>query len=886
MLTPEYYVVRRMSDTKTIPFKIASVSLSQIVYDYAHNFRNFRKAIDLAVLDHADLLATQELSGTAYEADDYHQWNKNNEAAWIFLMAVARYAEEKDPNLVVTVGIPWHYADKSKPASDPEYNINNRPFNAHAIIKGGRVIAISAKSILADGPAEYEARQFNNWPLSKGTIKITLPDGSEVPFGKPIVFLGDGKNYISLTNEICAEGWPGVSDNLIIDTREQMEARHIIALAKECDLSIVLNPSASKPQPLINKERIRTEGLCLTGSRHCSVYVYTNYLGSASGTLAAEGSQIFAQKGRVIHHGRRYSFKDASYSSVVVDVAVALRGQPDVFVSHNFHGHETGKVNGSEADFDKAFSCKTINSEQLTYEEYMRSIALWLRDYLAKPSRQGQGYLVSLSGGKDSAFGAVAVTTMIDLDIKENGIEGFFKRFYCLRYKDEVLKIYAQEGHDAAVRALKRNFLTCLYLPTDNSSSHTLHAAQFLIEGGELPDGTHVKGIGGKFYVAPVQAILEEIMTSSVGLDITQIAQENLESILGERMNALLPDEQVIVARAKLQRTIKDYIDAPLNTHPQLPEYVTSHCYNRMPTWANPADDLNLQNPQARSRLPVPWTVASYEGKMSLTTSNESEAVHSYTTAGGDMHMGGANPIGGMPKHAITQSLAYFEEQGLVGLQPVRSLYWVNNEKPSAELRKVTEGAVEQTDESDLGFSYKQSEFIEQRLIVGRQMPYEVLVQMLDSKIFSDDPAILRDILIGFTKRWESGQFKRIMAPLAPHVGSNVDPHQAVRTTVLGDHFRTGCAHMTLEVIAELSGGPENFKQKFGYSLREAKNAASLNSDFKSALTSAQMHDLLDQKNWQAFEAGNRDVLSYVGPSEITDFSRPRTYLTPSPSGV
>ena len=875
-----------MTDAPLKRIKIASVSLSQIVYDYATNFSNFRQAIDLAVNDHADILATPELSGTAYEADDYHQWNKNNEAVWTFLKAVARYAEEKDPNLVVTVGVPWHYADKSKPANDPEYNINNRPFNTHAIITGGRVVALSAKSILADGPAEYEPRQFNDWPLSKGTIRITLPDGTEVPFGKPTVFFGNGAGRISLTNEICAEGWPGVHDDLTIDMREQAEARHIVALAKEHDLSVVLNPSASKPQPAINKERIRSEGLCKTGSQHCGVYVYTNYLGSASGTYAAEGSQIFAQNGAIIQHGQRYSFKDVSYSSVAVDVPVALRGQPDAIATHDFKDHAALERTGGEANFDKAFASQVLNGEQLVYEEYMRSIALWLRDYLAKPNRQSQGYVVSLSGGKDSAYGAVAVATMIDLDVQENGVAGFFEWFKNLKCKDDVLRINAEQGEAAAVREIKKNLLTCIYLPTENSSSHTLNAARFLIEGGELPDGTKVEGIGGKFYVAPVQAILEEIMTSSVGLDLTRIARENLGSILGDRMHVLLPDEQVSVARTKLLQTIMDYINAPPNSNPQLPDYVSSHCFNRMPTWANPADDLNLQNPQARSRLPLPWTVASYEGKMSLTTSNESEAVHSYTTAGGDMHMGGANPIGGMPKHAITQSLAYFEQHGLVGLNPVRSLYWVNHEKPSAELRKVVEGAVEQTDESDLGFTYQQSQFIEERLIVGRQTPMEVLPQMRQSNIFPQDPAALRDILIGFAKRWESGQFKRIMAPLAPHVGSNVDPHQAVRTTVLGDHFRTGCAHMTLEVIAEVSGGAESFQQKFGLSVSEARQAALMNADFKSALVTWPMQRLLDQRNWQEFESGNREILSYIGPSDQLTPRRDGVRPAPSPAGA
>lgn len=855
-----------MSDASLKRIKIASVSLSQTVYDYATNVPNLQKAIDLAAADKADILATEELSLVGYPADDYHQWNKNNDVVWSYLNFVARYAQQQNPNLVLTVGVPWHYADKSKPAADPEYNINNRPFNVQAIITDGRVVAMSAKSILADGAAEYESRQFVHWLLSKGTIMISLPDGTSIPFGKPVVFLGDKRGYISLANEICAEGWPGIHDDLSINQREQAEARHIAALAKDNDLSVVLNPSASKPQPAINKEKIRSEGLCKTGSQYCGVYVYTNYLGSASGTYAAEGSQIYAQNGQIIHHGQRYSFKDISYSSIAVDVPVAVRGKPDATLAHDFVNHIAGQTKGIEAAFDQTFAKAGISDAQLAYEEYMRSITLWLRDYMAKPNHPSQGYVVSLSGGKDSAYGAVAVSTMVELDVKENGIEGFFKRFHKLKCKADVLKTYGLSGERTAINEIKKNILTCVYLPTENSSAHTLNAARFLIEGGPLPDGTKVEGIGGKFYIAPVQALLDEATVSFTGLDLDKAVKENLSAILKNKYARFTPEERFVLARAKTMKLIRSYINATSATLPRLPDYITRNCINPLPTWANPADDGILQNLQPRVRLPIPWAIANQEGKIALVTSNESEAVHSYTTAGGDMHMGGTNPIGGVPKDTITRTLAYLESKGLIGFEPIRSLYWVNHEKPSAELRKTVEGAAEQTDENDLGFTYEQSKFIEERLIVLRNTPSEVLSEMRANSIFPDLSAS-RDILIGFSKRWESGQFKRIMAPLAPHVGSNVDPHQAVRTTVLGDHFRTGCARMTLEVVAENAGGADAFERKFGLTLADAQFVAGVNRNFKSALIAWPLDKIMDQNNWAEFKVVNAKFLSVLAPS-------------------
>lgn len=757
--------------------KVSAVGLNQTVYDWSGNVDRIFKAIDRAVEDRADILLTEELSLVGYPADDYHQWNKNNEMAWESLTATARYAHKKDPNLVVSVGTPWHHEDKSKLAHEPEYNLHRRPFNTHVLITAGRIVSFSAKSLLADGPAEYESRHFSAWPITKATISITLPDQSQVPFGKPIVHLVDDTCAVSVWHEICADGWPGIRANGDIDHDEQIVARHLFAYAAKNDISVVLAPSASKPEPAIDKEKIRSEGICIPGSRCCGVYVYTNNLGSASGTYAAEGGQIFSQNGRIIHRGQRYSFKNMAYSSAVVDVSFAHRGTVDSRIPHHFTSHTDTIVGGPKT------SDLNIDDEHRAHEEYLRSIALWLRDYLAKQHWAPQGYVVSLSGGKDSAYVALAVSAMIDLDVQENGLIDFFERFHFLKYKDKVLKIYQNAGEIAAIRALKQHLLTCVYLPTENSSEGTLRSAQFLIEGGKLPNGTDVEGIGGTFYVVPVQAMLDEAVAAVAGIDLNATARENVDTILGVGYSGLSAEERVVLARAKLLNQIKATVHGTTDD--------TISCQHCIPTWKNPSDDLTLQNLQARIRVPIPWAIANRESKIALASSNASEAALGYTTAGGDLHMGGANPIGGIPKNIITTSLAYMEHHGLIGLSPVSALYWVNREKPSAELRPIKNG--QQTDEEDIGMSYAQSQLIETALIIGRKTPLETFQYLKKHPLFANDLSALKEKIVRFAQRWATNQFKRVMAPLAPHVGTNVDPHQSVRTTVLGDHFRTGC---------------------------------------------------------------------------------------------
>ncbi len=862
----------------TVPLKIASASLNQTVYDFATNVPNILSAIDKAVADGADVLALEELGLTGYSADDYHQWNKNNDEVWKHIQLIARYAQSKNPNLIISLGTPWHYADKTAHASDAAYNLNNRPYNTQMTISGGKVLAIAAKSILADGPAEYEPRQFRNWPFEKGTVPITLPDGNVVPFGKPIVSFGKDGQRFTLTHEICADGWPGVNDNLTINAREQAQARHIVKQSKTHDLSVVLNPSASKPEPALNKEKIRAEGLCKQGSKYCGAFVYTNYLGSSSGTYAAEGSQIFAQDGKIIHHGKRYHFGDVSYSSAVIDVPLAERGAPDVVAPHEYRTHDALRT-GQEAAFEKH------EPEQLAIEEYARSISLWLRDYMRKQSWPCQGFVISLSGGKDSAYGAIAVTTMVELEVKENGIAGFFEHFPNLKYKDDVLRIEREQGQEAAIDAIKKNLLTCVYLPTENSSARTENAARFLIEGGALPGGTNVKGIGGTFYVAPKQRVLDEETIAYSGLNVDAVARSHRAIIIDgmdsdasvkDAIRALPETLQYDIAAAEIVRRIKAYVNAEKGSNPKLPDYITQHCVKPIPTWANPDDDVTLQNIQARVRLPTPWTVANKESKLALVTSNKSEAALGYTTAGGDMHMGGANPIGGIGKNQIIKSLKYFAEHGLEGLHPIPSLHFVNQEKASAELRKEVEGTPAQTDESDLGFSYAQSKVIEQLLITDRRTPAEVFAALKGNTLFPSDETARRDILLKFSQRWGSSQFKRIMGTLAPHVGGNNDPHQAVRTTVLGDHFRTGMAQVTLDVMADKLGGPGPFERAFQMRIDDAKELASLSAVFKSLLLGKSIPELLSPDLRSDVKAASRTGKAAEAYIELTPQPRGR----------
>ncbi len=844
-----------VTDSKTVPLKVASASLNQTIVNFTRNVPNILAAIDKAAEDKADVLSLQELGLTGYTGDDYFKWIRKDaqqQELLELLQYIADYAQKKDPNLVISVGFPFFYADKKEPVMldvgsegrphrihNPLYNITDKPFNAVATISGGKIHAISAKSSQPEGAAEYEGRQFLAWPEYLGTKEVTLYDGQKVPFGKPIVQIGrDSDQKATIYHEICAEAWPGIADDGTINKAEQMEGRFLAHLARSNDISLVINPSASKPEPMIDKPSLRRK-LCETGSEIAggAGYVYTNCNGLEAAPVAFEAGSIFASDGKIVHTGERYGMNDVLYSSATMDVKVPQKGKPDVVIEHEFrHKGEHVKV-GGPAQWEVA------TGEKRVFEEQIRNTALWLRDYLKKTGQQG--FFISLSGGMDSAFGAVAVTQMIDLDIarltKENGgdkaaaVSAFLDQFDNekyggLLYAGEVKAKVAQAGAEEGIDFLKSKMLSCAYFPSENSSKDTENAARFLIEGGQLPDGRKVKGIGGTFHIMPVQDIVDTYIEAYAGADKSGLTGDQKD---------------------RLRTEVKECIDG---TREALSDEFAGVIKRRILSWKNKKDDLPLQNIQARARAPMAWLFGNDEHKIACVTSNWSEAVAGYWTFAGDGHMGSINLLGGIAKSDLRQMLPFLQNEGLTGMPPVESLHLINGNKASAELRKLSaDGKIVQFDEDDM-MPYEQLDAIARKIIIGKNSPVEGYRQLwLEKPTFKDGKTPLfssKEQLIKCIEeccwRWHGSQFKRVAAVVTPFLGQNVDPHTAVRTTILSDGFITGRAALKLEYTKEQLGGEEAFKEKFGQTFGKTLIDVKISTKFRRAVMKASLEHVSD----------------------------------------
>ncbi|MEO0475840.1 MAG: NAD(+) synthase [Planctomycetota bacterium] len=197
------------------------------------------------------------------------------------------------------------------------------------------------------------------------------------------------------------------------------------------------------------------------------------------------------------------------------------------------------------------------------------------------------------------------------------------------------------------------------------------------------------------------------------------------------------------------------------------------------------ADDIALQNIQARVRAPGIWMLANLENKLLLATSNRSEAAVGYTTMDGDT-CGGLSPIAGIDKAFLRQWLNWLETTGPTGVGPIEAVGVVNRLTPTAELRPQDQN---QTDEDDL-MPYEILDAIEHEAIGLKRSPAEVLATMRSR--YPDIPEATFHVWVErFFTLWSRNQWKRERFAPSFHVDDkNLDPKTWCRFPILSGGFR------------------------------------------------------------------------------------------------
>lgn len=404
---------------------VGAAALNQTPLDWTGN----RLRAASAIAEARDLgigwLCLPELALTGYGCEDFFLAPEVGERALASLAELAPGAT----GLVVAVGLPLWF--------------EGSVYNAVAVIVDGRVEGFAAKQNLAGDGLHYEPRWFKAWP--EGRVESVAFEGRRVPLGDLVFDLGG----VRLGFEICEDAW--VADR----PGTRLSGRGV---------DLIFNPSAS--HFAFGKQRVR-ERFVLEGSRAFACgYVYANLLGNEAGRIIYDGGTVIACGGDYVAEGRRFSFRDHVLTGATIDLQRTrlqrarqvshrpLVGEPaELTVSLDFRPAWRGAYTSPASEGNEAPDRKE--------EEFTRAIALGLFDYLRK-SRSG-GFVVSLSGGADSAAVSLLVKAMVDLAVAELGESGFRSR---------------QNHIDWAGESPMRQILSCVYQATRNSSETTRHAAE------------------------------------------------------------------------------------------------------------------------------------------------------------------------------------------------------------------------------------------------------------------------------------------------------------------------------------------------------------------------------------------------------------------------
>jgi len=435
---------------------VAAACLNTTPLDWDGNQRLIREALAEARTAGVGLLCLPELCITGYGCEDaFHGPDVAMQAERVLLELLPDTA-----GLVVCVGLP---------------RLHQRAlFNTVAVIADGRIVGLVAKQHLAGDGIHYEPRWFKPW--REDVIARTSVGPFEVPLGDLLFDVGG----IRFGFEICEDAW----------VAERPGAR---LAAHGADL--VLNPSASHFAfgKLGVRHRFVGEGSRAFG---CA-YVYANLLGNESGRAIYDGHALIAAGGAIIAESDRLAFAERTMVSATLDIAQARLAQArtasfqPALVEHPGlvrapFAWPTAPIAKPEARSPQPWEASASHKE----EEFARAEALALFDYMRKS--RAKGFVVSLSGGCDSAAVVALVGLMVRLALADLGPDGVRRR----------LAHIADLPDDAA--GITARILTTVYQGTENSSQVTRDAARAVAAAVgakhlELDVGTFVDG-----YVAAV----------------------------------------------------------------------------------------------------------------------------------------------------------------------------------------------------------------------------------------------------------------------------------------------------------------------------------------------------------------------------------------------
>ncbi|MEJ7658444.1 MAG: nitrilase-related carbon-nitrogen hydrolase [Hymenobacter sp.] len=148
--------------------RIAGAALNQIPFDWAHNLRNIRTAIEQAKSEGVELLCLPELCLTGYGCEDLFL------SDWLPAAALAHLQQIRPLD---GRAFAWWWGCRC--------GWTHRTYNTAAVLRDGQILGFAAKQFLANDGVHYETRFFAPW-LAGETTTVNF-GGRKLAAGRPDV---------------------------------------------------------------------------------------------------------------------------------------------------------------------------------------------------------------------------------------------------------------------------------------------------------------------------------------------------------------------------------------------------------------------------------------------------------------------------------------------------------------------------------------------------------------------------------------------------------------------------------------------------------------------------------------------------------------------------
>lgn len=467
-------------EAEGVNLKIAAAALNQTPLDWEGNRHRLRQVLRRAAEQQVEVLCLPELCLCGYGCEDAFHAPSTFEWSWRILRDLLPWTR----GLVVNFGLPlWH---------------QGAVFNAAVLAVDGALVGAVAKQHLAGDGIHYEPRWFKAWPAGVEAEWLS-PDGP-LPLGDLTFELHDPSGgTLRLGFEICEDAW--------------VASRPGGRLAGRA-VDVILNPSAS--HFAFGKQRIR-ERFVVEGSRAFAVaYLYANLLGNEAGRAIYDGGVLLASGGEIVARGPRFSLQEWYLTAAVVDITrtrvtrartasfrpqLGPAAEPERRVPFTFR---QPKVPESVAVPLPQWEVGPSTKE----EEFLRAVSLGLLDYMRKSA--SRGFVLSLSGGADSAVCAVLVAHLQQRLQAE------------LTPEERQSKLAYWPDFDGSVGQL----LTTIYQATAHSGPVTRKAAATLAEAL----GAHHVEFEVEGLVAEYRRLTEQALQRQLRWDGDDLALQNIQA--------------------------------------------------------------------------------------------------------------------------------------------------------------------------------------------------------------------------------------------------------------------------------------------------------------------------------------------------------------------